>query len=86
MRLMWFTRSEPALRIRMPSRALPTQTLPTGSTRTYAASMTKRASSHTGRAMTAREQMILQTLRYALRVKSDADLPKVFQHEGCLLA
>ena len=79
MRLMWFTRSEPPLRIRMPSRALPTQTLPTGSTRTYAASMTKRASSHTGRAMTAREQMILQTLRYALRVKSDADLPKVFQ-------
>ncbi|MDE0713976.1 MAG: ProQ/FINO family protein [Gammaproteobacteria bacterium] len=53
--------------------------------------MTKRASSHPGRTMTAREQMqqrcfsqkqretILQTLRHALRVKSDADLPKVFQ-------
>ena len=53
--------------------------------------MTKRVSSHPGRTMTAREQMqlrcfsqkqretILQTLRHALRVKSDADLPKVFQ-------
>ena len=87
------TRTRPMVRPpdrgRLASQHSPLQPRPC---RLYAAPMTKHPSDpRTEQNMSARDQMkqrcflpkqrdtILQTLRYALRVKSDADLPKVFQ-------